>query len=118
MQSYSPSLFLHSTDDLKVYETGVSVVVQQKQSQLGTMRFWVQTLASSLSGLRILHCCELWCRLQTRLGSSVAVALATALIRPLAWDPPYAVGAALEKAKRQGLSSHSLAWHIVLHHLT
>jgi len=25
---------------------------------------------------------------------------ATALIRPLAWDPPYAAGAALEKAKR------------------
>ena len=26
---------------------------------------------------------------------------ATALIRPLAWEPPYAVEAALEKAKRQ-----------------
>ena len=26
---------------------------------------------------------------------------ATALIRPLAWEPPYAPGAALEKAKRQ-----------------
>ena len=26
---------------------------------------------------------------------------ATAPIRPLAWEPPYAVGAALEKAKRQ-----------------
>ena len=25
---------------------------------------------------------------------------ATALIRPLAWEPPYAVGAALEKAKK------------------
>jgi len=38
------------------------------------------------------------------LGSCIAVALAkaraTALIRPLAWDPPYAAGAALEKAKR------------------
>ena len=32
----------------------------------------------------------LWCRLA-----------ATALIRPLAWEPPYAMGAALEKAKRQ-----------------
>ena len=32
----------------------------------------------------------LWCR-----------PAATALIRPLAWEPPYAVGAALEKAKRQ-----------------
>ena len=26
---------------------------------------------------------------------------ATALIRPLAWEPPYAAAAALEKAKRQ-----------------
>ena len=26
---------------------------------------------------------------------------ATALIRPLAWEPPYATGAALEKGKRQ-----------------
>ena len=33
---------------------------------------------------------HLWCRLA-----------ATALIRPLAWEPPYAAGAALEKAKRQ-----------------
>ena len=32
----------------------------------------------------------LWCR-----------PAATALIRPLAWEPPYAAGAALEKAKRQ-----------------
>ena len=31
----------------------------------------------------------LWCR-----------PVATAPIRPLAWEPPYAVGAALEKAKR------------------
>ena len=27
--------------------------------------------------------------------------VATAPIRPLAWEPPYAMGAALEKAKRQ-----------------
>ena len=32
----------------------------------------------------------LWCRL-----------VATAPIRPLAWEPPYAAGADLEKAKRQ-----------------
>ena len=31
----------------------------------------------------------LWCRLP-----------ATAPIRPLAWEPPYAVGAALEKTKK------------------
>ena len=27
--------------------------------------------------------------------------MATALISPLAWEPPYAAGAALKKAKRQ-----------------
>ena len=27
--------------------------------------------------------------------------MATALIRPLAWEPPYAAEAALEKARRQ-----------------
>jgi len=32
----------------------------------------------------------LWCKLA-----------ATALIRPVAWEPPYAAGAALEKAQRQ-----------------
>ena len=30
---------------------------------------------ASLSGLRIWCCCELWCRLQTLLGSGVAVAV-------------------------------------------
>ena len=28
--------------------------------------------------------------------------VATALIRPLAWEPPYATGVALEKAKKKG----------------
>ena len=41
------------------------------------MRFWVQSLAL-LSGLRIRHCHELWCGLQTWLRSGVAVALAWA----------------------------------------
>ena len=64
------------------------------------MRFRVQSLAS-LSGLRIQHCHELWCGSQTQLGSHVAVAVATALIQPLAWEPPYAVGVALKRTKRQ-----------------
>ena len=51
---------------------GVSVVEQQKQIWLGTMRFWVQSLAS-FSGLRIWCCPDLWCRSKTRFGSSVAV---------------------------------------------
>ena len=50
-------------------------MAQQKRIQLGTMRFWVLSLAL-LSGLRIRHCRELWGRLQMRLGSRIAVALA------------------------------------------
>ena len=83
------------------------------------MRLWVQSLALH-SGLRIGHCRELWCRLQTQLGSRVAVALlwrfcgvavallwlwprpaATDPIRPLAWEPPYAAAAAQETAKKK-----------------
>ena len=69
------------------------------------MRMQVRSLAS-LSGLRILHCRELWYRLQIQLCSSDLALLwcrpvATAPIRPLAWEPPYAVGAAEEIAKRQ-----------------
>ena len=50
-------------------------------------------------GLRIRCCRELWYRSQTQLGSqvAVAVALAAAPIRSLAWEPLYAEGAALEK---------------------
>ena len=55
--------------------TGVPVMAQQKWIQLGTMRLWVLSLAS-LSGLRIRHCCDLWCWSQMRLGSGVAKALA------------------------------------------
>ena len=50
-----------------------------------------------LSGIRIQRCRELWHRLQTRLGSRVAVALA---IRPLAWEPPYAAGVAQINSKK------------------
>ena len=50
---------------------------QWKHIQLVSMRMWVQSLAL-LSGLRIWGCCELWCRLQMRLGSHVAVAVAVA----------------------------------------
>ena len=53
------------------------------------MRF-AGLIPASLSGLRIRRCCELRCRLA-----------ATALIRLLTWEPPYAVGAALEKAKNK-----------------
>ena len=51
--------------------------------------------------------CRLSCGVGCRRGSDPVLLwlwrrpVATALIRPLAWEPPYATGAALEKAKRQ-----------------
>ena len=59
-------------------------MAQRKQIRLGIMRLRIRSLAS-LSGLRIRHCGELWCRLQMQLRSGVAV-VATALTRPLAWN--------------------------------
>jgi len=66
------------------------------------MRLQVQSLAL-LSGLRIRRCPELWC--SCRCGSDPELLwlwqrpAATAPIGPLAWEPPYAAGVALEKAK-------------------
>ena len=67
-----------------------SVLVQWKWTWLGTTRLQIQSLAllSGISGLRIRCCRELWCRLAT-----------TVPIRPLAWQPPYAMGAALKRQK-------------------
>ena len=54
---------------------GVPVVAQWLMNRLGTMRLRVRSLPL-LSGVRIRRCCELWCRLKTRLGSRIAVAVA------------------------------------------
>ena len=66
------------------------------------MRMRVRSLAL-LHGLRIWHCHELWCcGVGHRCGlDSVLLWLwhrlaAAALIRTLAWEPPYATGAALK----------------------
>ena len=40
--------------------------------------------------------------------------MATALIQPLAWEPPYAVGMALEKAKGQKKGGGGLYFHFAL----
>ena len=73
------------------------------------MRLQVQSLAL-LSRLRIWNYHELWHR-----------PAATAPIRPLAWEPPYAVGEALQKqhkSKRMTPSDklarlHHLKWKVV-----
>ena len=69
-------------------------MVQWKQIQLGSMRLWVRTLVL-LSGLKIWHCCELWCR-----------TAAVAPIAPLAWEPPYAAGAALKRQMTINKKNH------------
>ena len=55
------------------------------------MKTWVQSL-TSLSGLRIRHCHELWCRWQTQLRSGIAVTGVGQWLQfrfdPLAWEPP------------------------------
>ena len=55
------------------------------------MRLQVQSLASLL-GLRIGHCSDYALSLRPA---------AVAPIRPLAWEPPYAAGAALKRQKKK-----------------
>ena len=69
-----------------------------------SMRTQVQSLASLVGeGSSI----AMSCGVGHRCGSDPTLLwlwyrpAASALIGPLAWEPPYAVGAALEKAKRQ-----------------
>ena len=74
------------------------------------MAQWFENLTSiredlaALSGLRIQHCHELWCKSQTR-GLDPKLLWrrpeTTALIGPLAWEPPYANGVALKRQKDQ-----------------
>ena len=52
-------------------------MAQWKGIRIGTMRLRVQFLAS-LSGLRIQHCCELWCRPQIQLRSRIVLDVAQA----------------------------------------
>ena len=83
---------------------GVPVVAQWTRIRLGTMRSPVRSLAL-LSRLRIWPCRELWCRSQTqrdpvllRLWCGVP---AVVLIRPLAWEAPYAAGRALQRREKK-----------------
>ena len=60
---------------LREYSPGVPTGAQWEQTRVVSERTQVRSLVS-LSRLRIRHCCELWCRSQTQLGSGVAVAVA------------------------------------------
>ena len=88
------------------YGTGVPFVAHQWQTQAASMRMQVWPLAS-LSELRIQHCCEMQCRLQTRLGSHVAVAQIQFLSQKL----PYAMGAALKRWKKKKKEKKRKIWN-------
>ena len=81
-----------SKADLESQNTSVGVPFTAQQLTNPTrilMRTLVRSLVS-LSGLRIRCCHELWCRLA-----------ATARIRPLVWELPYAEGLALKRKKKK-----------------
>ena len=60
---------------LRQEKARAAIVAQQKGIRLVSTRIQVRSLPS-LSGSGIQHCRELWCRLQTQLGSRIAVAVA------------------------------------------
>ena len=72
------------------------------QTWLVSMRMWVWSLAL-LSGLSIQHCHELWCRSQS--SSDLALLwcrpVATALMRPIAWELPYAKRLAVKSENKK-----------------
>ena len=100
---------------------GVPFVAQQLTNQLESMRMWVPSLAS-LSGLmircnwelvqvsdaaRILCCCV------------CGIGWLPALIRPLPWEPLYAMGVALksQKTPQESLLCHGKQSHLTITHL-
>ena len=93
------------TGIVKYVGLGVPVVVQWLMNPTRNHEV-VGSIPGLLSGLRIQRCHEPWCRSQICSSDPVLLWLwrrpaATAPLRPLAWEPPCAMGAALEKTKRQ-----------------
>ena len=101
-----PRLGVKSELQLPAYTTATATATQDP-SHICDLRhsLWQQQIFNPLSEARdqtrIRRCCELWCRLQTRLRSVLlwlcCRPAAVAHLRPLAWEPPYAAGAALKK---------------------
>ena len=98
-----PQLVFNS---INIYKLLVPIMVQRERIRLGTMRLWVPSLVQ-LSGLRIQHCGELWCRCRC---SSDPVLLwlwhrpaAIAPIRPRAWGSSICHRCGPEKTKKKNL---------------
>ena len=77
-RSISSKIFMGILNSVSLKTGGVPIVVRQKQIWLVSMKMRVWSLFS-LSGSRIWHYCELWCRSQMQLWSQVAVAVAVAV---------------------------------------
>ena len=60
---------------IKLSEWNSCCGAARNEIRLGMMRLQVRSLVL-LTGLKIQHCCELWCRSQMQLRSGVAVAVA------------------------------------------
>ena len=71
----SSSKTLFETQEVKKAQQELPSWLSGLRTQLVSIRMRIQSLLL-LSGLRIQCCCKLWCRLQTCLGSSVAMAVA------------------------------------------
>ena len=68
------------------------------------MSIWVHWPLVSISGLMIWHCHNLQCRSQMELRALLWLwcrPAAAALIRPLAWELPYAMGSSLKSQKKK-----------------
>ena len=96
----------------RTWREGFPILVQRKQIWLVSMRIQVQSLAS-LSGLRIRH--SVSCGVGRRRGSDLALPwlwhrpATVALIHPLAWEPPYAMGVALKRQNKNKQTKSSRA---------
>ena len=92
-----------------IYVHGVPVVAQQKRTQLVSMRTWVGSLAlRSGWGSRV----AMSCGVDRRRGSGPKLLwlgcrlVAVALIRLLACELPYVMGAAIKEKKKYRSSRH------------
>ena len=115
-------LFIHSTDIIKCLlsvkhcskreqtkfpSSGNSRCSSVVTNPTSIRRMWVRSLAS-VSGLKIWCCCELPRGLDPILMWLWRRPSAIALILPLAWELPYAMGAALKNKQTKFLSLRSL----------
>ena len=84
--------------------SGIPVVAQWQWIRPVSMRTQVRSPVL-LSGLRLQHCRELWCRLQMQLGSRVAVSTMQASNccsnLTLAWQLPYASDVTLKRQRKK-----------------